>query len=157
MNASNKSTIASVATLALILVSGCAIFRETPPAQNGKTGESPSPAPQEVAPVKEVKASYYGEGDGFAGKKTASGEKFNPQDLTAAHPNLPFGTKLEVVNPENGKAVKVRVNDRGPKVKGRGLDLSAAAAKKLAIQGKGVSKVEVKVVEKPHSADTTVD
>src|SRR5262249_10800421 len=73
-----------------------------------------------------VSASLYG--DELRGKRTASGEKFNPDGLTAAHRTLPFGTCLVVGNPHNGKSVKVRVNDRGPFVKDRILDLAAGAA-----------------------------
>ena len=73
-----------------------------------------------------VSASWYG--DELRGKKTASGEKFNPHGFTAAHRTLPFGTCLVVGNPHNGKSVNVRVNDRGPFVKDRVLDLAAGAA-----------------------------
>jgi len=73
-----------------------------------------------------VSASWYG--DELRGKKTASGEKFNPHGFTAAHRMLPFGTCLVVGNPHNGKSVNVRVNDRGPFVKDRVLDLAAGAA-----------------------------
>ncbi len=107
-------------------------------------------APAEIAPVKQeakampMVASHYGRGDGFNGRKTASGEPFRADALTAAHKTLPFGTKLEVTNPENGKSVTVKVNDRGPFVKGRQLDLSAKAAETLGVDG--VSKVVVKPV-----------
>ena len=76
-----------------------------------------------------VSASWYG--DELRGKKTASGETFNPHGFTAAHRTLPFGTCLVVGNPHNGKSVNVRVNDRGPFVKDRVLDLAAEAAKAL--------------------------
>jgi rare lipoprotein A len=73
----------------------------------------------------------------WEGKHTASGEPFNPDGFTAAHRTLPFGTKLLVVNPRNGKSVTVRVNDRGPFVKGVTLDLSRGAAKAIGMQGTG--------------------
>ena len=76
-----------------------------------------------------VSASWYG--DVLRGNRTASGEKFNPHGLTAAHRTLPFGTCLVVGNPHNGKSVKVRVNDRGPFVKNRVLDLAAGAARAI--------------------------
>src|SRR5262245_36445174 len=76
-----------------------------------------------------VSASWYG--DELRGNRTASGEKFNPRGLTAAHRTLPFGTCLVVGNPRNGKSVKVRVNDRGPFVKNRVLDLAAGAARAI--------------------------
>ncbi len=73
--------------------------------------------------------------------KTASGERMNPSKMTAAHRSLPFGTKIKVTNSSNGKAVVVRINDRGPFIKGRMLDLSKAAAGKLGFIGKGHTKI----------------
>ena len=82
-----------------------------------------------------------------AGPRTGGGEKFNTHDLTAAHPTLPFGTKLRVTNATTGQAVTVRVNDRGPYVPGRVVDVSYAAADALGMVGKGVAKVKLDVVE----------
>jgi rare lipoprotein A len=73
--------------------------------------------------------------------RTASGERMNPSALTAAHRNLPFGTKLRVTNKRNGKAVVVRINDRGPFIKGRVIDLSKAAARQLGFIGAGHTSV----------------
>ena len=73
--------------------------------------------------------------------KTASGERMNPAQLTAAHRTLPFGTKLKVTNQKNGKTVIVRINDRGPFIKGRVIDLSRAAAKTLGFVGSGVTNI----------------
>jgi rare lipoprotein A len=73
--------------------------------------------------------------------KTASGERMNPAKLTAAHKTLPFGTKLRVTNPNNGKSVVVRINDRGPFIRGRVLDLSKAAASQIGIIGRGHGQV----------------
>lgn len=87
-------------------------------------------------------ASWYG--PGFYGKKTASGQKFLKQSFTAAHRSLPFGTRLKVINQLNGKEVEVVVNDRGPFIKGRILDLSYVAAKELGITKKGCAPVEIK-------------
>lgn len=87
-------------------------------------------------------ASFYTEGT-----KTASGEKFNTLDMTAAHPTLPFGTKLRVTNVASGKSVTVRVNDRGPYVQGRVVDVSYSAADALGMVGKGVAKVKLDVVD----------
>ena len=140
---SNKNQHSKIACAILLLSLGC--FR----GQSQRPGDSSQTAPQgspSVEPVKEVKASYYGEYDGFAGKKTASGEIFKPEELTAAHKTLPFGTKVEVKNPENGKKVEVRINDRGPGIKGRALDLSAGAAKQIDLDEKGTAKVEMKVL-----------
>jgi rare lipoprotein A (peptidoglycan hydrolase) len=86
-------------------------------------------------------ASYYGKG--FHGKETASGETFNQNDLTAAHPALPLGSEAKVTNLETGKAVEVEINDRGPYVKGRDLDLSKAAAKKLGMTKEGEAPVKI--------------
>ncbi len=87
------------------------------------------------------KASYYA--DKFDGRKTASGEIFRNQKLTAAHKTLPFGTKVKVTNLNNGKTVKVRVNDRGPFIPGRIIDLSKRAAKKIKLDEEGVAKVKI--------------
>ncbi len=92
------------------------------------------------------KASYYA--DKFDGRKTASGETFRQNALTAAHPSLPFGTRLKVTNMANGKTVKVRVNDRGPFAKGRIIDLSKKAAKRLGMISTGVATVEIKYRKK---------
>ncbi|SHL91860.1 rare lipoprotein A [Chitinophaga jiangningensis] len=92
------------------------------------------------------KASYYA--DKFDGRKTASGETFHQNAMTAAHPSLPFGTRLKVTNLANGKTVKVRVNDRGPFAKGRIIDLSKKAAKKLGMISTGVATVEIKYKKK---------
>jgi rare lipoprotein A len=85
----------------------------------------------EVAHAESGIASVYG----YSGSKTASGERANPSGLTAAHRTLPFGTKVEVINKRNGKRVTVRINDRGPFVKGRVIDLTPAAANALGFSG----------------------
>ena len=90
-------------------------------------------------------ASWYGKK--FQGKKTASGEKFDMHKLTAAHRTLPFGTRVKVTRIDNGKSVVVKINDRGPFVKGRIIDLSKAAAKKLDMINAGVARVRIKVVK----------
>ena len=86
-------------------------------------------------------ASFYTEGT-----ETASGEKFDTHDLTAAHPTLPFGTKLRVTNTSTGRSVTVRVNDRGPYVPGRVVDVSYSAADALGIVDKGIANVKLDVV-----------
>ena len=88
------------------------------------------------------KASFYA--DKFSGRKTASGETFRNNKLTGAHKTLPFGTKVKVTNKNNGKSVKVRINDRGPFVTGRIIDLSKKAAKKIDLDKAGVAEVEIK-------------
>jgi rare lipoprotein A len=87
-------------------------------------------------------ASFYSEGT-----RTASGEQFDPNALTAAHPNLPFGTKLRVTDVDTGRSVVVRVNDRGPFVPGRVVDISHSAAATLGIIGRGTAKVKLDVVQ----------
>jgi rare lipoprotein A len=87
-------------------------------------------------------ASFYSEGT-----RTASGEQFNPNAMTAAHPYLPFGTKLRVTEVATGRSVVVRVNDRGPFVPGRVVDVSYSAAASLGIIGRGTAKVKLDVVE----------
>ena len=87
-------------------------------------------------------ASFYTEGT-----ETASGERYNPGELTAAHPTLPFGTKLRVTNTSNGQSVTVRINDRGPFVQGRVVDVSYSAAQALGMVGAGTAKVKLDVVQ----------
>jgi rare lipoprotein A len=87
-------------------------------------------------------ASYY-----KTGKRTANGERYNPAGLTAAHRKLPFGTKLKVTNLRNGKSVIVRVNDRGPFIKKRVLDLSYGAAKAIDLHRTGIAKISYVVVD----------
>jgi len=86
-------------------------------------------------------ASWYGVGDGFDGQRTASGERFNAYGLTAAHRSLPFGAKVRVVNQANGRSVTLRVNDDGPHVSGRIIDLSEGAFARIASLGQGVARV----------------
>ena len=89
-------------------------------------------------------ASWYGAELG--GRKTASGERFDPGALTAAHPSHAFGTRLRVTNLANGKTVVVRVNDRGPHVRGRAIDVSRAAAGRLGFAGAGTAKVRIEKI-----------
>jgi len=92
-------------------------------------------------------ASWYGGADGFEGKPTASGEIYDSSLLTAAHRDLPLGTLVEVTNVETGASVRVRVNDRGPFVHGRVIDLSQAAARKIGVIGPGVAMVRLTIVD----------
>ena len=90
-------------------------------------------------------ASFYGAD--FADRPTANGERFDPHAMTAAHRTLPFGTRVRVTNLENGRQVVVRINDRGPYRKGRVLDLSRAAARKLGFVEDGVAQVRIEVLK----------
>lgn len=87
-------------------------------------------------------ASFY-----WQGQRTASGETFNPADMTAAHRTLPFGTKVRVTHASSGRTVVVRINDRGPFKPGRVIDLSKAAAEHLQMTGAGLAAVRLEVVE----------
>ena len=92
-------------------------------------------------------ASWYG--TEFDGKTTANGEKFDSESLTAAHPNLPFGSWVKVVNPRNGKFEFVRINDRGPYQEGREIDVSYRVARKIGLIGSGVSQVRLELMQLP--------
>jgi rare lipoprotein A len=147
---SGRYLLANMASTAfcvsLIFLHGCA----------GPTSYKPEReiARHEITTHKETKAvpyyqrgvaSYYGKG--FQNKKTASGERFNLHSLTAAHRSLPFGTKVVVKNIRNGKTVKVRINDRGPFVKGRIIDLSKAAFSQIASLDEGLARVEITIIK----------
>lgn len=124
----------------LLLISGC--YLESSPAyrSSGVSASATSAGFQQRGV-----ASYYG--DGFHGRLTASGETFDMYDLTCAHLSLPFGTVLRVVNLDNGREVTVRVNDRGPYVGGRIIDLSYGAASELGMLEAGTASVQLEVME----------
>jgi rare lipoprotein A len=92
-------------------------------------------------PAKSETASWYHEGI-----RTASGEKFNPDGLTAAHRSLPFGTIVRVTNRANGRSVVVRINDRGPFIAGRHIDLSRGAARQIGMLESGIANVSLAVL-----------
>ena len=96
------------------------------------------------------KASWYG--PGFHGRKTASGERFNQHALTAAHRRLPLGTRVTVVNMANGKSIEVEINDRGPYVPGRILDVSKEVAERLGMRKAGTAPVRLIVTEQQAAA-----
>lgn len=89
-------------------------------------------------------ASFYGRG--FAGRPTATGERFNPEGMTAAHRSLPFGTRVRVTNTRNGRSVVVRINDRGPFIRGRVIDVSTGAARSLGMINNGLAPVKIEVM-----------
>ncbi len=122
----------AVCALALLLLAGCG----STPKAGGAVASGHSESGQ---------ASYYG--NEFHGRKTANGERFDQGKLTAAHRTLPFGTRVKVTNTQNGKSVVVRVNDRGPFVKGRVIDLSSSAFKSLASLNAGVVPVRIQVID----------
>jgi len=103
-------------------------------------------------PVKPIKtwrgnASWYG--PGFNGRKTANGETFDCEALTAAHPNLPFGSLVRVVNARTGQFELVRINDRGPYQEGREIDVSYRVARKIGLIHSGVSQVRLELIQLP--------
>lgn len=110
------------------------VVRRPEPETSGENGKISRPS--------QGLASFYTEGT-----QTASGEKFDTHELTAAHPTLPFGTRLRVTNVSTGRSVTVRVNDRGPYVPGRVVDVSYSAAEALGMVGQGVAKVKLDVVQ----------
>jgi len=103
-----------------------------------------APAAKAAPTVETGKVAWYGRK--FAGRRTASGERFNPDALTMAHKTLPFGTKVKVTNTKTGKSVVVRVNDRGPTQPDRIGDLSLAAARALGMVRSGVIDAELEVI-----------
>src|SRR5436305_13716032 len=115
----------------LVGAAGCALVR--------------APAPPPITDGVQVGvASWYG--PGFHGNRTANGEVYDQYELTAAHPSLPLGTRVMVTNLANGRSVDVRINDRGPFVDGRAIDLSYAAARVLRMVGPGTARVRIEVV-----------
>ena len=128
-----KSFLPLLIALFMIMLSACAPYQAR---KHGGTYHS-----QGIA-------SWYG--PGFYGHKTASGEKFTAKGLTAAHKTLPFGTMLRVTNIDNGRSVVVRVNDRGPFVRNRIIDLSKSAAEKIGMMGTGTARVEVATLSDKH-------
>lgn len=117
-----------------VLLSGCGLVaRRHPPPIEARSGA-----------VQTGMASWYG--PGFHGNRTSSGEIYDQYDLTAAHQTLPLGTRVAVTNTQNGKEVEVRINDRGPFVKDRAIDLSYAAARTVGMIGPGTVPVRIEVL-----------
>jgi rare lipoprotein A len=129
----------------LLPVAGCINRVESP---------APVPTPAAVAPkpvFEQVgRASWYGAY--HHGRRTASGERFDMHDLTAAHRTLPLGTEVKVTNLENGRSVNVVVNDRGPYKRGRVIDLSRRAAVELGIKEQGLAQVRIEVLPQIETA-----
>ncbi|SDR71554.1 septal ring lytic transglycosylase RlpA family protein [Pseudomonas oryzae] len=115
--------------LLLVLLSGCA-SRDQPADSDGYRAEG--------------QASFYA--SRHHGRRTASGERFDMHALTAAHPSLPFGSRVRVINLANQRSVVVRINDRGPHARGRIIDLSRAAAERLDMLSRGVAPVRLEVL-----------
>lgn len=138
--------------ISLIVFAGLIACSPDSSEQAAKSTNKQNSGTETAAPaVKKVgEASWYG--PGFEDQKTASGEIFKPEQMTAASPDLPLGSKVEVTNLDNKKKAEVRINDRGPYAKGRILDLSHGAAKKLGMAKKGKARVKVVAKRKPKTA-----
>lgn len=119
--------------------------KKTVPPQQPKAHDPKIVASKHKHNVQQGRASYYG-GAALEGRLTASGERFKQTELTAAHPSLPFGTRVRITNLSNQRQVVVRVNDRGPFVKGRIIDVSTAAAQQMKMTGQGVASVRIEVL-----------
>jgi rare lipoprotein A len=134
----------------MIAIQGCAVTSNRHPAAD-RVNTITAPTERDAAPLRKKpravqigKASWYG--PKFHGKKTASGEPFDQHDHTAAHPSFPLGSKVRVTRLDNEKSVEVEINDRGPFVDGRIIDLSRAAAQTLGITDDGVVMVRVELL-----------
>lgn len=140
-----RSTAAAVALL--LVAAACAGRR--PPADPGP-GAAADVRPVSVGWTEEGRASWYGHP--FHGRRTASGERYDMEGMTAAHRTLPFGAWVLVTNRDNGRSAMVRVTDRGPFVEGRIIDLSRAAARQIGMLGPGTARVRLRVAALPEDA-----
>src|SRR5580698_2164300 len=151
--ASARLALGTLALLVASLIGGCS---SRSPAPQPALVAVPQPVvqapPKPPAETHVVKASYYG--NELKGAPTASGEPYDPEDMTAASKKYPIGTRVRVTNPDNGRSVIVRINDRGPYVHGRGMDLSAAAARKLGITHAGVKRLKITKLSSKAEAET---
>jgi hypothetical protein len=134
-------------TIAISFVVAAAIFgcSEQRAPRNQYSPPAPPPGVSSVPPPGRLEVvSWYG--PGFVGHLTSDGERYNPKELTAASKTLPMGSRVRVTNPDNGRSVVVRINDRGPYVRGRSLDLSRRAARRIGMTAEGVCRVRVHVI-----------
>ncbi len=129
--------------IAAMLLSPCAISH----------ANAPGLAPE--AAIATGEASYYA--DRFAGKRTASGEAYDPRDFTAAHRSLPFGTRVRVTDVQSGRSVVVRINDRGPWGKERLIDISRAAANEIGLARRGRGTVSLALAQDDTDTETAED
>jgi len=135
---------AAAGALALALAAGCA--HAPAPVERPPGGERTAGAePPRARGAEEGMASFYAHR--FHGRRTASGARYDMYALTCAHPDAPFGTRLRVTDLDSGRSVVVTVNDRGPFAKGRVIDLSLAAARRLQMVKRGVARVRVERVD----------
>jgi rare lipoprotein A len=137
----------------VLLVASLGAAQRPASSESGKTTNIVHPGKAaKTKPYQIGTASWYG--DYFQGRATASGEPYNMYDLTAAHPTLPLGSWVRVTNLRNGRAVVVRINDRGPVVPGRIIDLSYNTAKVLQFQSQGLQRVRLDVVRTASASGT---
>lgn len=115
-------------------------------AQDAEIDEQPAASAEVETVIDGGMASYYGRE--LEGNRTASGERFDPDELTAAHRTLPFGSKVRVTNVSNGDSVIVRINDRGPFSHGRVIDVSHAAAREIGMHRSGTARVKLALLVK---------
>lgn len=143
-----------LALASLSLAVSCATQQESPQPSLPQSVQAPpavvlsrptAPPRTHAKPSKAVRVSY--EADANSGHRTASGERYDPNALTAASRTLPIGSSVLVTNPSTGHSVKVRINDRSGRARGRSLDLSKRAAEEIGMTRKGVARVEVKRVD----------
>lgn len=126
---------------------------EAKPAPARKPNPTPAAKDRAAAPTSKPSAekkhtTYYGSASYYSHHtRTASGERFNPRELTAAHRTLPFGTRVRVTELTSGRSVMVRINDRGPFIAGRIVDVSKSAAEELGMVGRGIARVKLDVVD----------
>jgi rare lipoprotein A (peptidoglycan hydrolase) len=140
--ARNSELLLAISFVVATAIFGCSA-QHAP--ENQYTPPAPSPSNSYVSPRSRLEvASWYG--PGFVGHVTSDGEIYNPKELTAASKTLPIGSRVRVTNPDNGGSVVVRINDRGPYVRGRSLDLSRSAARRIGMTQEGVCRVRVSTV-----------
>ena len=141
------SALAFLALGSVLLVSGTGLMAQELETMADATALAAFPDPEveaEEQQIGEGMASYYG--SAFTGRPTASGERFNPGQLTAAHRTLPFGSQVRVTHQRTGQSVVVRINDRGPFHGSRVIDVSEAAARQLGLIGPGTGKVSLSLI-----------
>jgi rare lipoprotein A len=136
-----------------VLAAACAfvVLAAHPAGAGAQAGAASEPS---AARPTRTNASWYGAE--HHGKRTASGEPYDMHAMTAAHPTLPFGTRVVVTNLKNGRRVALRINDRGPTIPGRGIDLSYAAARALGAVGAGVVPVRIAPAPPPAPVQTAL-
>jgi len=141
-----RYALGGAAAIAGLLLAGCGttavpLVASTPPAYSTTSVQPSAPARTQSKKSRVVTASRYD--PGLAGNCTSNGESYDPKSLTAASRTLPLGSTVKVTNVSNGRSANVRINDRGPYVSGRSLDLSGRAAEKIGLGDRGVAKVKI--------------